>query len=169
MLSLSRIGLAVAFARTLDDGSAVPLVAFALAAATDYADGPLARRAGRATAYGVLLDSGADIAFVLIALSSSAAVGRISWVAPAAVASSAAPYLVATLRGSRAQGGPIRAYSVVGHWAGICNYALAGLLAGSVALPAASWAALLPLGSAVVVAINLAAVATRLRRGRGSR
>jgi phosphatidylglycerophosphate synthase len=159
-----RVGLAAVFASALGQGGWTPVVAFALAAASDYVDGPLARRAGGPSAYGVLLDSGADIAFVLVALTAGVLDGRLSWTVPAAIACAAAPYLVATLRRSRREGHPARAYSRVGHWAGICNYALVGFLAGSVALPGSIWDALLPPGSAVVVALNLGAVAMRLRR-----
>jgi phosphatidylglycerophosphate synthase len=142
----------------------VPLVAWGLAAVADYVDGPIARRAGGASAYGVVLDSGADIAFVLIALGAGAATGRLSWLVPAAIACAATPYLVATLRRARAQGGPARAFSRIGHWGGVCNYALAGLLAGSVALPTlAPWTVILALGSAVVVTLNMTGVAMRLR------
>jgi phosphatidylglycerophosphate synthase len=158
-----RLGLAVVFACALPGGGWTPLDVFGLATASDYVDGPLARRAGGPSAYGVLLDSGADIAFVLLALSSGVALGRLSWIVPLAIACSAGPYLVATLRRSRDVGAPVRAYSAVGHWAGVCNSALVGLLAGSVALPGAAWGALLPFGSAVVVALNVAAMALRAR------
>jgi len=161
-----RLVLAIVFARTLADGSWTPLVAFALAAMSDYVDGPLARRAGGASRYGVLLDSSADIVFVLVALSAGVVGGRLAWVVPVAVACAAAPYLAATLLRSRATGRPARAYSAVGHWAGICNYALAGIVAGSAALPAPAWRAILMVGSAVVVALNLSAVAMRFRANR---
>lgn len=151
------------FAATLAAGSWTPLVAWALAAVADFVDGPLARRAGAPSAYGVLLDSGADIAFVVIALAAGAATGRLSWLVPAAIVCAATPYLVASLRGSRARDAPVRAFSRVGHWGGVCNYALAGLLAGSVALPGAIWSVLLPFGSGFVVVLNLAAVALRMR------
>lgn len=165
-----RLGLAIVFALTLADGRSVPLFAWGLAALADYTDGPVARRAGGASAYGVLLDSGADIAFVLIALGAGAANGRLSWLVPAAIVCAAAPYLVATLRRTRAHGGPARAFSRIGHWGGICNYALAGFLAGSVAFPAlAPWTAVLALGSVVVVALNLTAVAMRMRPRPGTR
>jgi phosphatidylglycerophosphate synthase len=165
-LGVLRLGLAVAFACTFPGGGWTPLVVFGLATASDYVDGPLARRAGGPSTHGVLLDSGADIAFVLLALSSGVAMGRLSWLVPLAIACSAVPYLASTLRRSRAVGAPVRAYSAVGHWAGVCNYALVGLLAGSVALPGPAWTTLLPLGSAAVVALNLAAVALRFRRSR---
>jgi phosphatidylglycerophosphate synthase len=136
---------------------------FALATVSDLVDGPLARRAGGATTYGVLLDSGADVLFVLVASTTGVAVGRLSAIVPVAIACSSIPYLVATVRRSRATGGPTRAYSAIGHWAGICNYALVGLLAGSVALPAPAWAPVLALGTGVVVALNVAAVVLRFR------
>ena len=166
-LGVMRLGLAVVFACTFPGGGWTPLVVFGLATASDYVDGPLARRAGGPSTYGVLLDSGADIAFVMLALSSGVAMGRLSWMVPAAIVCSAAPYLAATLRRSRAVGAPVRAYSAVGHWAGVCNYALVGLLAGSVALPGRSWHVILAGGSAAVVALNLAAVVLRLRATKG--
>jgi phosphatidylglycerophosphate synthase len=158
-----RLGLAAAFACALPGGGWTPVVVFALATTSDFVDGPLARRAGGASTYGVLLDSGADVAFVLVALSTGVAVGLLSAIVPVAIACSSIPYLVATVRRSKAVGGPARAYSAVGHWAGICNYALVGLLAGSVALPATWWRPVLSLGTVVVVALNLAAVALRFR------
>jgi len=159
-----RIVLAIVFARSLDDGCWRPLIAFALAAASDYADGPLARRAGAPTRYGALLDSVADIVFVLVATMAGAVTGRLSWAVPVAIVGAAAPYLVATLRRIGATEDAPRAYSAVGHAAGVCNYALAGLLAGSVALPGPSWPPLLAAASAVVIALNLTALAQRFRQ-----
>ena len=161
-----RLVLAPVFAWTLADGAWTPLVVWMVAVASDYADGPLARRAGGASGYGVLLDSSADIVFVLVALSAGVAGGRIAWVVPVAIACAAAPYLAATVRRSRAAGGPARAYSAIGHWAGICNYALVGLVAGGAAMPGPAWPAISTVGAAVVVALNLGAVAMRLRSGR---
>jgi phosphatidylglycerophosphate synthase len=159
-----RVVLAIVYATSLDDACKRPLMAFALAVVFDSIDGPLARRAGPPTRHGTLLDSGADVAFVLAATGAGAATGRLSWLVPIAIAASAAPYLVATLRRVRAHDPSPRAYSAVGHAAGVCNYALAGLLAGSVALPAPSWRWLLAGASSVVVVLNLIAVAQRLRR-----
>jgi len=154
--------LAIVFARTLAEGGWSPVAVFALAAASDYVDGPIARRAGGATRYGVLLDSGADVAFVTIASSAGAVLGRLSWFVPVSILASAVPYLVATWRWGRAHEAPARAYSAVGHAAGVSNYVLAGLLAGSTAVPDGPWPVLLGLGSAVVVGLNLTAVAARL-------
>jgi phosphatidylglycerophosphate synthase len=159
-----RVALAIVYAASLDDGCKRPLVAFALAVLFDWVDGPIARRAGAETRHGALLDSGADIVFVLAATGAGAASGRLSWLVPIAIAAAATPYLVATLRRVRAHDPSPRAYSAVGHAAGVCNYALAGLLAGSVALPLPSWPSLLTGASTVVVFLNLTAVAQRLRR-----
>jgi phosphatidylglycerophosphate synthase len=157
--------LAIVYVRSLVDADWTPLVAFAIAAVSDYVDGPLARRAGAPSRYGALLDSVADVVFVLAATTAGAATGRLSWAVPVAIVASAAPYLAATLRRTRASAEAPRAFSAVGHAAGICNYALAGLLAGGVALPGPQWPPLLASASAVVIALNVAAVAQRVRAG----
>jgi len=157
-----RVVLAIVFARTLADGCWHPLIAFAVAAASDYVDGPIARRAGP-TRYGALVDSVADIVFVLVALLAGVATGRLSWTVPAAIVCSATPYLIAMIRQPPADDGTARAYSAVGHAAGVCNYALVGFLAGSVALPWPHWPSLLGAASAVVIALNLAALGQRFR------
>lgn len=152
------------FASTLAGGGWTPVVVWVLAAASDYVDGPIARRAGGATRHGVLLDSGADVVFVVVATAAGAALGRVPWLVPASILVSAVPYLVATWRRGRAQDAPARAYSAVGHAAGVCNYALAGFLAGSTAMPGWPWPVVLGLGSGVVVGLSLAAAGLRLRR-----
>jgi phosphatidylglycerophosphate synthase len=128
---------------------------------SDYLDGPLARRGGPPSAYGTLLDNVADIAFVLAGTATAAASGAIGWLVPAAIACSATAYALASLSRTRTTGTPVRAYSAIGHAAGVCNYALVGLYAGSVALPGSVWTSILTLGAAVAVALNLGAVALR--------
>lgn len=142
-------------------GGWAALAVFVAAALSDYLDGPLARRGGPATPYGAILDNVADIAFVLIGTSAAAAAGAIGWIVPLAIACSATAYALASLSRTRAAGAPVRAYSAIGHAAGVCNYALVGLFAGSVALPGGAWPAILAVGSATVVALNLGAVALR--------
>ena len=130
-LGVARLAAAAAFppalARAADrpDGGSTPLLLFLVAAATDFFDGRVARRSGKASRHGALLDIGADVAFVLGAATSGAAVG---------------------------------------HAAGVGNYALAGLLAGVVALPRSGAARALDLASLLVIALNLAAVLDRLVR-----
>src|SRR5581483_11183343 len=129
---------------------------FAAAAASDLADGRLARRAGRTTAHGAILDAAADIVFVLAGTTRAAAVGLLSWAVPAAIAVSAGAYATASLRRSRC------AHTPLGHAAGIVNYAVVGLAAGAAATPGQSWDALLAGAGALAVALNLGAVAGRL-------
>jgi CDP-diacylglycerol--glycerol-3-phosphate 3-phosphatidyltransferase len=156
-----RLGLAVVFPAAAARGGWSAVLVFAAAAVSDYTDGPLARRGGRPTAYGTLLDNVADIAFVLAGTATASAAGAIPWLVPATIAASATAYAVASLSRTRAAGAPARAYSAIGHAAGVCNYALVGLYAGSIALPGPVWSPVLVLGAAVVVALNSGAVALR--------
>jgi len=67
VLSLSRIALAVVF--VLAGGTAVRVVVLAVASASDWLDGWLARRAGTASRWGALLDPITDRVFALTAVS----------------------------------------------------------------------------------------------------
>ncbi len=160
--------MAGAFPFALAAGGWTSLGVFAVAATSDYLDGPLARRSGRSTPYGALLDGVADIVFVLTGTIAAAVGGRLSWLVPLAIAGSATAYLVASVRQSRTSGRPARAYSLAGHAAGVCNYALVGLVAGSVALPSVVWPALLAAGGAIVVALNVGALLLRALPARGA-
>ncbi len=101
---------------------------FAGVCASDYFDGVLARRAGRASPRGRTFDSFTDIAFLLAALSTAVAVDGVPWWVPAAVAVSFSFYVVDSwfLRPSPAAPGLVA--SRVGHWGGIGNYVLVGVL-----------------------------------------
>lgn len=135
---------------------------FAAAAASDLADGRLARRAGRATAHGAILDAAADVAFVLAGTTRAVGLDLLSWTVPAAIAASAGAYAMASLRRSRRAHAVALAHTPLGHTAGIANYAVVGLVAAASALPARSWTAVLAGTGALAVALNLAAVAARL-------
>ena len=67
VLSLSRIVLAVVFA--LGSGTALRVTVLAVASASDWLDGWLARRAGTASRWGALLDPITDRVFALTAVS----------------------------------------------------------------------------------------------------
>ena len=67
VLSLSRIALAVLFA--LAGSTAVRVAVLAVASASDWLDGWLARRAGTASRWGALLDPITDRVFALTAVS----------------------------------------------------------------------------------------------------
>src|SRR5512145_2187196 len=89
VLGVVRLLLALAFpavlARALGGAApALPLALFTLAAASDFFDGILARRAGRPTRHGAVLDTVADVAFVLAATGAAAALGLVPTAVPAA-------------------------------------------------------------------------------------
>jgi phosphatidylglycerophosphate synthase len=142
---------------------------FAVAAASDFADGRLARRAGRVTGRGAILDAAADVVFVLAGTMRAAALGRLSWAVPAAIAASAGAYAAASLRRSRRAHAIVLAHTPLGHAAGIVNYAVVGLAAGAATLSAQRWDTILAGAGALAVGLNLAAVAARLATPTGPR
>lgn len=159
-LSVARLLLAGVMPLLLARGGPLPLAAWCLAAASDWLDGRLARRAGTASRRGAVLDNVADIAFVLGGLSTAAILGLVPWIVPASIALSAGAYAVAS-RSARPTGGGL-ARSRVGHWGGVLNYACLGVVAGAVGWPDARWAVPLGLTALATAAVNLAAVALRL-------
>lgn len=76
-ISALRFPLAVVFA--LVDSVAARVVVLLFAAASDWIDGPLARRTGKTTRAGELLDPIADKTFMLAALGTLALEGRLPW------------------------------------------------------------------------------------------
>jgi len=140
----------------------LPVVLFVVAAASDFLDGIVARRGRGPTAHGAALDNVADIAFVLAGTGTAAALGLVPPAVPAAIAVAFAGYATASLGRSAREGRWRLARSRLGHGAGVLNYALTGVVAGAVALPAMPWRPVLAVGGALVVAVNLAAVLARL-------
>jgi phosphatidylglycerophosphate synthase len=166
-LGLLRLGAAVAMPREIaaaaaSPGSWGPLCLFAIAATSDFLDGRLARATARPTAHGALLDTAADVSFVLAATGGGAAIGLVPWAAPIAIVAAVAAYALASLRRSTHAGTWRLARSRVGHAAGVANYSLAGLIAGALALPHPAWALVLRVASLGVVALNVAAVVARV-------
>lgn len=102
---------------------------FAAIAASDIADGRLARRLGTASPVGRVLDHAADIAFLLAAWGAYVAIGAAPWWVPAAIAASFAVYVADSLRRSAAR--PRLLASRAGHLGGIANYVLIGVLIGN--------------------------------------
>jgi phosphatidylglycerophosphate synthase len=157
--------LPAALVRAVDrpGGSPVPLLLCCFAAATDYVDGPLARRRGP-TRHGALLDGLADVSFVLAGTATGVHLGLLPLVAPLAIAAAFTAYALAALR--RGGGKPAVVRTRVGHAAGVCNYVLAALVAAAVAWPRAAWQPWLAAGAFIVTALNLAAIALRALRRR---
>ena len=140
-------------------GGWLPLLLAAGGALTDYVDGPLARR-GSPGRHGAALDNLADIALVLAGTGTGAALGLVPWAAPAAIALAFAVYVLAAVAGMSSHPARTR----IGHAAGVLNYALVLLVAAAAAPLRGPWATLLGPASVTVVAVNLAAVLSRLVR-----
>jgi len=159
MLGVLRLAAAAILPAALLHASrwpSLPVLLFVLAAATDYLDGPIARRGSGPTRHGAVLDNAADIAFVLAGTLTAAALGVVPRAVPLAIGVAFGGYVAASVRGAAL------ARSRVGHAAGVLNYALVGLVAGAAALPGAVWRPVLSLASLVVIGVNGAAVVERL-------
>ena len=102
-----------------------PVVAaslFALAVASDFADGPLARRRGEASAFGGLFDHTVDAIFVTTLLLALAARDVVTAILPVLVVVAFVQYVL----DSRALAGQRLRTSALGRMNGIAYFALAG-------------------------------------------
>lgn len=108
----------------LDGAAGAALAAFALAVATDLADGRVARRFGEASALGGFLDHATDALFVATGLAALALAGHIPAPLPPLVLAAFAQYAL----DSRRVGAPLalRA-SALGRWNGIAYFVLLGI------------------------------------------
>jgi phosphatidylglycerophosphate synthase len=95
---------------------------FALAVASDFADGRVARRFGEASPLGGLLDHVADASFVVAGLAALAWRGVVPAVLPLAIAAAFVQYVL----DSRALAGRQLRASALGRANGIAYYALLG-------------------------------------------
>lgn len=119
-------------------GALCACAVFLVAAATDYADGALARAAGTASQRGRVFDHGADALLLFPAFWVLAGVGRLPFVLPIAAMTSFALYL---LEGWRRGGGSLAAIDLggsrTGALGGVLNYVLAGAALAAALLDAA--------------------------------
>jgi phosphatidylglycerophosphate synthase len=143
------------------EGASVACWIFALAAATDYLDGALARAAGTASRRGRVFDHGADALLLFPALCVLASAGRLPAVLPAAAIASFALYVLDGWR----RGGSLAAMDLggsrTGAIGGVLNYGIAGaaVAAGALDAPAADQA--IYAAAFAVAAVNAAAVVER--------
>ena len=140
----------------------LPLVLFAIGAASDFLDGVVARRGRGPTRHGAVLDNVADIAFVLAGTGAGAALGLVPRAVPLAIAVAFAAYALASMNRTARERTWRMARSNVGHGAGVLNYALTGLVAGAAAIPGRFWNPILQLGSVLIVVVNVTAVLERV-------
>jgi phosphatidylglycerophosphate synthase len=152
---LAAPGLVVAL---VCDARVAALGLFALAVATDLADGRLARRLGEASRLGGLLDHSADAFFCSVALGALAWAGVVPAPLPFLVAAS---FLQYALDSRSIAGRPLRA-SAIGRWNGISYFVLIGI---PVVRDALGWSWPGPLGVALLgwllVASTLVSMADR--------
>lgn len=84
----------MAFAGGAGGGSYLPALFVALAIATDYFDGIVARARGTASAAGMLFDHTSDFLFVTASLAGAAAAGAVPLVLPILIAIAFAQYVI---------------------------------------------------------------------------
>lgn len=167
-LTLARLALVPLLgAAILHDQPLLAGALFALAVATDFADGAIARRRNEATPLGGLLDHAVDATLCVVGLAAWAWRGE----APILLAPLVAAAFTQYVLDSRALAGrPLRA-SALGRWNGIAYYVLVAVPIYRDALgltwPGAAWVLaagwLLAASTMVSIADRLAAL-TRARR-----
>jgi len=126
-------------------------------AISDFVDGRVARRMGRADEFGRWLDGLADIAFVATALSCEAGAGAIPFYVPMLIVVSFGQYAIDSVMISRSST-PVK--SRLGHWGGVLNFSLVIILAFA---PPPQWPGVLIREASPFVAIfYLAGIAERV-------
>jgi phosphatidylglycerophosphate synthase len=162
-LTLLRLLAAPAFAAAVLEGDAALATAlFALAIATDFADGWVARRYGEATPLGGLADHAADALFVTAGTAALAWRGELPVWLPVAIAVAFTQYVLDSRPGPRLRG------SSLGRWNGIAYFVALGIPIVRDALglgwPATAW--VLGVGWLLCASTALS-IADRLRHSRG--
>jgi phosphatidylglycerophosphate synthase len=153
LLTLLRLLLALPFALAVRAGSPVAAsLVFALAAASDFADGRVARRRGEISTLGGFLDHAVDAAFVSTGAAALASVGVLPWLLAPLIAIAFIQY---TLDSKLMQASGLRASSL-GRWNGIAYYVIVAVPVARDAL-ALGWP-----GAGLVRAIGWALVASTL-------
>ena len=161
LVTLLRLGLAVVLPFALMRGGGLPALLWVVAAASDYVDGPLARRTGVPAPRGMLLDNAADIAFVLGGLATAAALGIVPWLVPAAILLAVVDYARASFEARRGMVPARVARSRIGHTAGVLNYACLGVVCARLAWPGVTPPVVLTLVELATVGANVGAVVVR--------
>ncbi len=159
LLSASRFFLAALWFAVFASGDRRPALLGPIAlvgAASDFADGRLARLTGSPGQFGRWLDAIADIVFVLTALSCEARAGSIPAYIPVLVALSFTQYALDSVV---IIGAATPVASRLGHWGGIINFVLVITLACA---PPPRWPGRLVRRAAPLIAIfYLAAIIER--------
>ena len=144
------------------DPSLLPLFIYSVAAASDFADGRLARASGSASVGGRLFDHGADVVFLFPALFALAVLGRVSLWLPCAAALAFFLYALDGWRRGGGLGSIALLPSQCGAVGGVLNYVVAGGAAVALALGATPLDRLVAAAALVTAAANLVAAAERV-------
>lgn len=124
LLTASRLAAAPALAwAILNQSHGLALGLFVFAVASDFLDGPAARRAARASSAGGLFDHATDATFVSVGLAAVAYAGEVPWLLPLAIVVAFVQY---ALDSQAIAGRPLRA-SFLGRWNGIAYFVLLGV------------------------------------------
>ncbi len=103
------------------------IAAYLYAILSDLADGPLARRAGANSYFWGQVDALSDVAFNAAALAAAAWTGRVGPLAALGVLALGAQFLWRCRREARSVGESLPE-DAAGKWAGVCFYALVGVV-----------------------------------------
>ena len=161
LLSLSRVALALPFAWAMLDPERFGLAAAlcAIAIASDFLDGIVARRTGTASARGRLIDHGSDFTFVSAGLLAAASRGAIPWLLPILVTLAFAQYVIDSLVLERRS--ELRP-NLLGRWNGILYFVVLIADIVSRSTPHVSWLAFpLFIFALALVASTLASMLSR--------
>ena len=166
LLTSVRLGLAlplaIAFARPEFLGAGLVAVLLAVAIASDYCDGIVARRHGTASAGGQLFDHGTDCLFVTAGLTGAALADRIPLLLPVLIVVAFSQYVLDSFWLQRRK--QLR-MSTIGRWNGIGYFApLVLLAAGRLEVAPAMTPVLTVTATAtgyVLIASTLASIADR--------
>jgi phosphatidylglycerophosphate synthase len=144
-----------------DEAGVLPFLVYAVAAATDYADGALARAAGTASRAGRVFDHGADALLLFPAFWALATQGRIPFVLPIAAITAFSLYLLDGWR----RGGSLATIDLTGSRSGaiggVLNYVVTGAAAAAVALDARPIDVAIYAAAFAIAAVNFAAAFER--------
>lgn len=102
---------------------------FGLICASDYYDGPVARALGLSSDRGKIFDNLADITFLLVSLSYLVHLGTVPWWIPTVIASAFGQYTLDSWWLSDRAANLTLVSNPIGHWAGILNFILTGVMA----------------------------------------
>ena len=134
LLTAARLLLVAPFAFYMARGdrhsAAMALGIWVVALATDFADGPVARRSGTVSAFGGTFDHTTDFLFVTTGIFAGAYRGVFPWILPVLIVAAFAQYFIDSYwihRHAKLRGSKLGRYNGMAYFAPTCMEALIGL------------------------------------------